>query len=128
MPCNHTKIFSGRPTFQNPPAPPKFEWICRICREAGYQDQITSGHANPEDDDFVDRDVFDHLKPFARHPIVLNADHYTYQVAWSEEDSEFMGTCIEFPSLSWLDKNQDEAFKGIRRVVLDYIKDEAKGK
>jgi hypothetical protein len=68
MPCAHVKIFSGKPTFQSPPKPPKFEWICRICCEAGYQDQIVSGHANPDDDDYVSQDLFNQLAPLARHP------------------------------------------------------------
>ncbi len=28
--------------------------------------------------------------------------HYTYRVTWSAEDGEFLATCAEFPSLSWL--------------------------
>jgi hypothetical protein len=68
MPCNHAKIFSGKPTFQDPPKPPKFEWICRLCHEAGYQDQIVSGHADPDLDDYVSQDLFAKLAPFARHP------------------------------------------------------------
>lgn len=126
MPCNHVKIFSGRPTFQDSPLPPKFEWICLTCREAGFQDQIVSGHANPEDDDLVDRDVFDQLKPFARHPTTPNADHYTYQVAWSEEDREYVGTCPDFPSLSYLHKYQVIALIGIQKLVFNYLKDEAR--
>ncbi len=52
-----------------------------------------------------------------------NIDHYTYRVSWSEEDGEFVGTCIEFPSLSWLNKSQEGALKGIRKLVADCIKD-----
>lgn len=26
-------------------------------------------------------------------------DHYTYRVTWSEEDGEYVGLCVEFPSL-----------------------------
>jgi len=29
-------------------------------------------------------------------------DHFTYRVTWSAEDSEYVGMCAEFPSLSWL--------------------------
>jgi hypothetical protein len=29
-------------------------------------------------------------------------DKYTYRVTWSEYDAEYVGLCIEFPSLSWL--------------------------
>ena len=30
------------------------------------------------------------------------ADQFTYRVTWSAEDSEHVGLCAEFPSLSWL--------------------------
>lgn len=49
--------------------------------------------------------------------------HYTYLVTWSAEDSEFVGTCLEFPSLSWLAATQDEALHGIRDVVREVVKD-----
>jgi len=50
-------------------------------------------------------------------------DKYSYRVSWSEEDSEFVGLCAEFPSLSWLSKTQETAFKGIRKLVANVIKD-----
>lgn len=50
-------------------------------------------------------------------------DRYTYRVAWSEEDQEFVGSCAELPSLSWLDKSPGKALAGIRKVVADCIKD-----
>lgn len=50
-------------------------------------------------------------------------DHYTYRVAWSEEDGEYVGTCAEFPSLSWLDKTPEQALTGIRKLVADCIRD-----
>ena len=50
-------------------------------------------------------------------------DRYTYQIAWSAEDGEFVGTCAEFPSLSWLAPSPDEAFVGIRQVVADCVED-----
>lgn len=50
-------------------------------------------------------------------------DKYSYRVTWSDDDSEFVGLCAEFPSLSWLSKSQDEAFKGIRKLVMDVVKD-----
>ena len=50
-------------------------------------------------------------------------DKYSYRVSWSEDDNEFVGLCAEFPSLSWLAKTQDAAFKGIRKLVVDVIKD-----
>lgn len=50
-------------------------------------------------------------------------DYYTYRVTWSEDDQEYVGLCVEFPSLSWLDKTPEAALKGIREVVAKAIKD-----
>lgn len=50
-------------------------------------------------------------------------DKYSYRVTWSDNDGEFVGLCAEFPSLSWLSKSQDAAFKGIRKLVADVLKD-----
>jgi len=48
--------------------------------------------------------------------------HYTYRVTWSAEDAEFVGTCLEFPSLSWLATTQDEALHGIGDLVPEVVK------
>jgi predicted HicB family RNase H-like nuclease len=58
----------------------------------------------------------------------LNNDHYTYRVTWSEEDSEFVGLCAEFPSLSWLDSSPESALRGILRVVAGVVTDMRKRK
>ena len=50
-------------------------------------------------------------------------EKYTYHVIWSEEDQEFVGLCAEFPSLSWLEEEQDAALHGIVRLVSDTLKD-----
>jgi len=50
-------------------------------------------------------------------------DKYTYRVTWSDEDRAYVGLCVEFPSLSWLAKNQEAALRGIRKLVVDAIKD-----
>jgi len=50
-------------------------------------------------------------------------DLYAYRVIWSEEDKEYVGLCAEFPSLSWLARTQEEALKGIRKIVHDVIAD-----
>ncbi|HWG21182.1 MAG TPA: hypothetical protein VG225_11690 [Terracidiphilus sp.] len=47
----------------------------------------------------------------------LKTDRYTYRVTWSAEDSEHVGLCVEFPSLSWLAATPEEALKGIRSTV-----------
>lgn len=51
------------------------------------------------------------------------ADPYTYRIGWSAEDAEFIGTCVEFPSLSWLDEDEDAAFRGIRKLVRETVAD-----
>jgi hypothetical protein len=53
----------------------------------------------------------------------MSAEHYTYRVSWSAEDGEYVATCAEFPSLSWLAEQQEEAFAGIRQLVHDTVAD-----
>ena len=48
---------------------------------------------------------------------------YTYRVIWSAEDEEFVGTCAEFPSLSWLAETQGKALSGICDLVAEVIED-----
>jgi len=50
-------------------------------------------------------------------------DRYTYRITWSEYDGEFVGLCLEFPSLSWLAKSPEAALRGIRRVVKKAVLD-----
>jgi predicted HicB family RNase H-like nuclease len=50
-------------------------------------------------------------------------DQYTYRVTWSPEDSEHVGLCAEFPSLSWLAQTPEQALNGIRRVVDEVVED-----
>lgn len=53
----------------------------------------------------------------------VDPTHYTYRVSWSPEDREFVGTCVEFPSLSWLAPNQSDALIGIEQLVSDVAQD-----
>lgn len=54
--------------------------------------------------------------------------HYAYRVVWSAEDQEFVATCAEFPSLSWLAADQVEALQGLEAIVADVLSDlEAEG-
>lgn len=55
--------------------------------------------------------------------MILEQDHYTYRVTWSEEDEEYLGQCVEFPSLSWLADNPEDTLQGIRQVVADVVAD-----
>lgn len=50
-------------------------------------------------------------------------DQYTYRITWSPEDQCHVGTCVEFPSLSWLAETAEAAFKGIRRLVSECVED-----
>ena len=54
---------------------------------------------------------------------LIENDHYTYRVTWSDDDQEYVGLCVEFPSLSWLDKSPEYALKGIRKVVSEVVID-----
>ena len=51
------------------------------------------------------------------------SDRYTYRVAWSEEDGEYVGTCAELPGLSHLDPDQAVTLAGIRDLVAGVIED-----
>jgi predicted HicB family RNase H-like nuclease len=53
----------------------------------------------------------------------MSRDHYTYRVTWSQEDSEYLGLCLEFPSLSWLASTPEKALSGIRKAVADVVAD-----
>lgn len=48
---------------------------------------------------------------------------YTYRVTWSAEDGEFVATCAEFPSLSWLAGSQTEALHGLVALVAETVSD-----
>ena len=53
----------------------------------------------------------------------MSVDPCPYPLAWSAEDSEHVGLCAEFPSLSWLAKTPEAALKGIRQVVAEVVAD-----
>jgi hypothetical protein len=54
-----------------------------------------------------------------------DATHYTYRVAWSAEDDEHVATVAEFPSLSWLAPDPQEALGGLVDLVRDVVDDMA---
>ncbi|RUR86148.1 antitoxin HicB [Chlorogloeopsis fritschii PCC 6912] len=59
---------------------------------------------------------------------MVNYDRYTYKITWSPEDQEYLGLCIEFPSLSYLHENRAAALEGIENLVKDVVADmEANG-
>lgn len=53
----------------------------------------------------------------------MDVSHYTFRVTWSAEDGEFVATCLEFPSLSWLASSRNEAIEGLERLVVDVVDD-----
>lgn len=59
---------------------------------------------------------------------MVNFQHYSYKITWSPEDDEFVGLCVEFPSLSYLDEDQEAALRGIKKLIADVVADmEASG-
>ena len=55
--------------------------------------------------------------------MVQQNDKYTYRITWSEDDGEYVGLCVEFPSLSWLAETPENALSGIRKVVSEVVFD-----
>lgn len=55
--------------------------------------------------------------------MAINYKHYTYRVSWSRDDQEYVATCVEFPSLSFLADSSSAALKGIRDLVADVVQD-----
>ncbi len=57
------------------------------------------------------------------------AFEYTYRVFWSAEDEEFVGTCAEFPFLSFVGESPAETLDGILEVVdgaIEMLEEEGK--
>ena len=61
----------------------------------------------------------------ARKKAVLaqGAEHYTYTVRWSEEDSVFIGRVAELPSLAAHGQTLEAALREIKFVVSDVLAD-----
>ncbi|WP_020502276.1 type II toxin-antitoxin system HicB family antitoxin [Sciscionella marina] len=53
----------------------------------------------------------------------IDTTHYTYRVSWSAEDEEYVGSCVELPSLSWLADTQQGALSGVEQAVAEAIED-----
>lgn len=49
--------------------------------------------------------------------------HYTFRVTWSAEDNEFVATCLEFPSLSWLAPSRNQAIEGLEQLLAEVVDD-----
>jgi predicted HicB family RNase H-like nuclease len=52
-----------------------------------------------------------------------DVSHYTYRVSWSADDAEYVATCAEFSSLSWLAPSQLEALQGLQELLGDVVAD-----
>lgn len=57
------------------------------------------------------------------HESPVDVSHYTYRVTWSAEDEEFVATCVEMPSLSWLDSSPERALTRLQDLVGDVLAD-----
>lgn len=53
----------------------------------------------------------------------VGAAHYAYRVVWSAEDAEYVATCVEFPSLSWLASTRNAAIDGLEALVAEVTED-----
>lgn len=53
----------------------------------------------------------------------VEVSHYAYRVTWSAVDNEFLATCAEFPSLSWLGPSQLVALQGLEALLREVIAD-----
>ena len=51
------------------------------------------------------------------------ADRYTYRLAWSAKDEEFIATVVEFPSLSWISDTREGALSGLTALVDEVVQD-----
>jgi predicted HicB family RNase H-like nuclease len=54
---------------------------------------------------------------------MIQTNQYIYRITWSEDDNEFVGLCVEFPSLSYLASSAQKALSGIMDVVEEVVKD-----
>lgn len=55
----------------------------------------------------------------------IKADEYTYRVFWSDEDEGYVATVAEFPSLSHIADQQQDALSGLVGLVGDVLSDMA---
>lgn len=53
----------------------------------------------------------------------IDTARYTFRVTWSAEDEEFVATCVEFPSLSWLAETPEASLTGLREMVDEVVAD-----
>lgn len=56
-------------------------------------------------------------------PTSIDITRYTYRVTWSVEDDEYVATCLELPSMSWLASTQEDALHGLRDAITEVVDD-----
>lgn len=49
----------------------------------------------------------------------LVGKRYDIDVVWSDYDREYVATCEQFPSLSWLDMKPEKALSGLIMQIVD---------
>ncbi|MCP9274875.1 hypothetical protein [Mycolicibacterium arenosum] len=72
---------------------------------------------------FIVTTIRNHLR-HTRTAEATACSDYAYRVEWSPADNEFVGLVAEFPSLSWLAPTEDEALRGIIKVVEQLVADD----
>ena len=104
------------------------ESMSALAREAGIGRaslyRILTGECNPTLDTLlkIARALRLRLKVQpAEVPGPSPADAYTYRVVWSTEEPAYLGLCVEYPELSFLDSTSEGAFAGIRRLVSQHV-------
>ena len=104
------------------------ESMSGLAREAGIGRaslyRILTGEGNPTLDTLlkIARALRLRLKVQpAEAPGPSRADAYTYRVVWSTEEPAYLGLCVEYPELSFLDSTPEGTFAGIRRLVSQHV-------
>ena len=104
------------------------ESMSALAREAGIGRaslyRILTGEGNPTLDTLlkIARALRLRLKVQpAEAPGPSPAEAYTYRVVWSTEEPAYLGLCVEYPELSFLDSTSEGAFAGIRWLVSQYV-------
>lgn len=54
---------------------------------------------------------------------MIDTARYSFRVTWSAGDEEFVATCVELPSLSWLADTPEAALGGLRELVDEVVAD-----
>jgi predicted RNase H-like HicB family nuclease len=72
---------------------------------------------------FIVTTIRNHLRHTRTAEAAARPD-FAFRVEWLQADNEFVGLVAEFPSLSWLAPTEDEALRGIIKVVEQIVADD----